>query len=120
MEALLKKLEIGHEGGPVPDRWINNDIKPIEEGRRTWGFWTFHNFCMYLYTGQKELSQLMLFPRGACQLQYIGLYDWKFSHRVRIDMVASHCRHCRRTNYCHDIGGAELTTRGLLLLYVAL
>jgi NCS1 family nucleobase:cation symporter-1 len=51
MEALLKKLEIGHEGGPRPDRWINNDIKPIEEGRRTWGFWTFHNFCMHLYTG---------------------------------------------------------------------
>lgn len=46
MEAFLKKLEIESEGGPEPDRWINNDIKPIEEGRRTWGFWTFHNFCM--------------------------------------------------------------------------
>lgn len=51
MEAFLKKLEVGNEGGPVPDRWINNDIKPIEERRRTWGFWTFHNFCMHLYTG---------------------------------------------------------------------
>ncbi|KAJ5298328.1 uncharacterized protein N7443_006448 [Penicillium atrosanguineum] len=44
MKAFLKKLEIESEGGPEPDRWINNDIKPIEEGRRTWGFWTFHNF----------------------------------------------------------------------------
>lgn len=26
-------------------RWINDDIKPIEAGRRTWGFWTFNNYC---------------------------------------------------------------------------
>lgn len=45
MKALLRKLQLGSEGGPVPDRWINNDIKPIEAHRRTWGFWTFHNYC---------------------------------------------------------------------------
>jgi hypothetical protein len=45
MNSLLKKLQVEVEGGVVPDRWINNDIKPIEADRRTWGFWTFHNFC---------------------------------------------------------------------------
>ncbi|KAJ5825872.1 Allantoin permease [Penicillium riverlandense] len=44
MKAILRKLQVDSEGGPVPDRWINNDIKPIEAGRRTWGFWTFHNY----------------------------------------------------------------------------
>ncbi len=45
LRAVLKKLEVPLEGGTVPDRWINNDIKPIEKGRRTWTFWTFHNLC---------------------------------------------------------------------------
>lgn len=43
LKALLKKLEVKHEGGTVPNRWINNDIKPIESGRRVWSFWTYHN-----------------------------------------------------------------------------
>ncbi|KAJ9610457.1 hypothetical protein H2200_005234 [Cladophialophora chaetospira] len=42
-KRLLKKLEVPYEGGTIPNRWINNDIKPIEKGRRTWTFWTFHN-----------------------------------------------------------------------------
>jgi nucleobase:cation symporter-1, NCS1 family len=44
-KTLMKKLEVPYEGGTIPDRWINNDIKPIEKGRRTWTFWTFHNLC---------------------------------------------------------------------------
>lgn len=44
MNALLERLKINEEHGPAPNRWINNDIKPIEARRRTWGFWTFHNF----------------------------------------------------------------------------
>ena len=35
-------------------------------------------------------------------------------------MVASHNRHCGRTNYCYYLGGAELAARGILLLYVEL
>jgi hypothetical protein len=45
LRAFIKKLEVPHDGGVVPDRWINNDIKPIEKERRTWNFWTFHNLC---------------------------------------------------------------------------
>lgn len=37
--TLLKRLEVKHEGGTEPNRWINNDIKPIEKGRRIWTFW---------------------------------------------------------------------------------
>ena len=29
MKALIKKLEVPYEGETTPDRWINNDIKPI-------------------------------------------------------------------------------------------
>ena len=42
-KTLLQRLQVKHEGGTVPSRWINNDIKPIEKGRRIWTFWTFHN-----------------------------------------------------------------------------
>lgn len=45
LNKILKRLEIDDEGGPIPNRWMNNDIKPVEAGRRTWGFWMFHNFC---------------------------------------------------------------------------
>jgi nucleobase:cation symporter-1, NCS1 family len=41
LKTILKKLEVPHESGTEPNRWINNDIRPIEEGRRTWTFWTF-------------------------------------------------------------------------------
>jgi len=40
---ILKKLEVPNEGGTLANRWINNDIKPIEQGRRTWTFFTYHN-----------------------------------------------------------------------------
>jgi len=42
---LVQILEVPHDGGTIPDRWINNDIKPIEKGRRTWNLWAFHNLC---------------------------------------------------------------------------
>uniref|UniRef100_A0A093VJ29 Allantoin permease n=1 Tax=Talaromyces marneffei PM1 TaxID=1077442 RepID=A0A093VJ29_TALMA len=42
--SLLKRLEVPHEGGTIPDPWINNDIKPVEAGRRKWGFWTFNYY----------------------------------------------------------------------------
>jgi NCS1 family nucleobase:cation symporter-1 len=41
---------VPHEGGTIPDRWINNDIRPIEKGRRTWNFWTFHNLWVLTNT----------------------------------------------------------------------
>ena len=47
MDNLLKRLKVPTDGGLPPNRWVNNDIKPIEVGRRTWGFWTFHNFCTH-------------------------------------------------------------------------
>ncbi|KIW87755.1 uncharacterized protein Z519_11729 [Cladophialophora bantiana CBS 173.52] len=48
--GILRKLEVPYEGGTVPNRWINNDIKPIEKGRRTWTFWTFHNLWVLTNT----------------------------------------------------------------------
>ncbi|EXJ56818.1 hypothetical protein A1O7_07162 [Cladophialophora yegresii CBS 114405] len=50
LTGLLKKLEVPYEGGTLPNRWINNDIKPIEKGRRTWTFWTFHNLWVLTNT----------------------------------------------------------------------
>ncbi|KAI5306750.1 hypothetical protein KEM56_007306 [Ascosphaera pollenicola] len=40
----LKWLEVPHDGGIIPDRWSNNDVKPTEKERRNWGFWTYHNY----------------------------------------------------------------------------
>ncbi|KAK7900658.1 hypothetical protein LTR67_002942 [Exophiala xenobiotica] len=50
LKALIKKLEVPFEGETTPNRWINNDIKPIEKGRRTWTFWTFHNLWVLTNT----------------------------------------------------------------------
>ncbi|KAI1627487.1 allantoin permease [Exophiala viscosa] len=49
-KPLAKRLEVPYEGGTIPSRWINNDIKPIEKGRRTWTFWTFHNLWVLTNT----------------------------------------------------------------------
>ncbi|KAE8355483.1 hypothetical protein BDV28DRAFT_146044 [Aspergillus coremiiformis] len=46
MKSILAYLEVPQEGGQAPTRWINNDIKPVEAGRRSWNFWTFHNFSV--------------------------------------------------------------------------
>ncbi|KAE8379331.1 permease for cytosine/purines, uracil, thiamine, allantoin-domain-containing protein [Aspergillus bertholletiae] len=44
--AILNHLQVPQEGAPIANRWINDDIKPVEICRRTWNFWTFHNFCI--------------------------------------------------------------------------
>ncbi|KIY48482.1 allantoin permease [Fistulina hepatica ATCC 64428] len=46
--SFLRRLQVSREGDTIPNRWINNDIKPIERGRRTWGFWAFHNFWVLI------------------------------------------------------------------------
>ncbi|KAF5862938.1 hypothetical protein ETB97_010979 [Aspergillus alliaceus] len=69
MKAILKHLVVPHERGQVPNRWINNDIKPIEAGRRSWNFWTFHNFCVL--TG----SNISVYMMGS-SLIAIGL-NWR-------------------------------------------
>ncbi|PTB65679.1 hypothetical protein BBK36DRAFT_1169381 [Trichoderma citrinoviride] len=33
---------------PCVSQWINEDIRPIESARRTWTFWTFHNFWLLI------------------------------------------------------------------------
>ncbi|CZR69975.1 related to uracil permease [Phialocephala subalpina] len=40
--SFMKRFEVDSETELT--RWINDDIKPIEAGRRTWTFWTFHNY----------------------------------------------------------------------------
>ncbi|KAB8210767.1 permease for cytosine/purines, uracil, thiamine, allantoin-domain-containing protein [Aspergillus parasiticus] len=42
--TIPKDLQVPQEGGQIPNRWINNDIKHIEADRRTWNFWAFHDF----------------------------------------------------------------------------
>ncbi|KAJ5288655.1 Allantoin permease [Penicillium angulare] len=68
--AFLKRLEISPEGGVIPDRWINNDIKPIEAGRRTWGHWTFHNFWVIVN------SNISTYMTGS-SLIALGLTWWQ-------------------------------------------
>ncbi|KAJ5109997.1 Allantoin permease [Penicillium argentinense] len=70
MNFLLKKLQVEVEGGVVPDRWINNDIKPIEAGRRTWGLWTFHNFWVLIN------SNISTYMTGS-SLIALGLTWWQ-------------------------------------------
>ncbi|PTB50692.1 hypothetical protein M431DRAFT_94416 [Trichoderma harzianum CBS 226.95] len=33
---------------PYVSQWINEDIRPVESARRTWGFWTFHNYWLLI------------------------------------------------------------------------
>ncbi|KAJ6088641.1 Allantoin permease [Penicillium sp. IBT 16267x] len=68
--ALLKRIEINAEGGVVPNRWINNDIKPIEAGRRTWGHWTFHSFWVLVN------SNISTYMTGS-SLIALGLTWWQ-------------------------------------------
>ncbi|KAF4840966.1 Transporter aclS [Colletotrichum siamense] len=39
--GFLQRVEL-----PFVSRWINDDIRPIESKRRTWGFLMFHNFWL--------------------------------------------------------------------------
>ncbi|KAH9227663.1 hypothetical protein K456DRAFT_1775036 [Colletotrichum gloeosporioides 23] len=39
--GFLQRVEL-----PFVSRWINDDIRPIESRRRTWGFLMFHNFWL--------------------------------------------------------------------------
>ncbi|RYP11800.1 hypothetical protein DL765_007592 [Monosporascus sp. GIB2] len=41
LKACIKRMEL-----PYVNRWINEDIRPIESSRRTWGFLMFHNLCI--------------------------------------------------------------------------
>ncbi|KAJ5925302.1 Allantoin permease [Penicillium verhagenii] len=70
LRTFLKRIEINAEGGLVPDRWINNDIKPIEAGRRTWGHWTFHNFWVLVN------SNISTYMTGS-SLIALGLTWWQ-------------------------------------------
>ncbi|KAF3764076.1 NCS1 nucleoside transporter family protein [Cryphonectria parasitica EP155] len=46
-------------------RWINNDIRPIESARRTWGFLTFNNYWLLINTNiSTYLTGSALIPLG--------------------------------------------------------
>ncbi|SPO07077.1 related to uracil permease [Cephalotrichum gorgonifer] len=42
-ESLLKRIELPHGS-----KWINEDIRPVESGRRTWTWLTFHNMWLLI------------------------------------------------------------------------
>ncbi|WEW57075.1 hypothetical protein PRK78_002535 [Emydomyces testavorans] len=70
MASILKKLEVAHEGGTIPNRWINNDIKPIEAARRTWSVWTFVNYWILVN------SNISVYMTGS-SLIALGLTWWQ-------------------------------------------
>ncbi|GBF64861.1 allantoin permease [Trichophyton mentagrophytes] len=70
MNRILKKLEIEHEGGTLPDPWINFDIKPIEAGRRTWSAWTFTTYWVLIN------SNISSYMTGS-SLIALGLHWWQ-------------------------------------------
>nr|XP_036579909.1 ncs1 nucleoside transporter family protein [Colletotrichum truncatum]KAF6787665.1 ncs1 nucleoside transporter family protein [Colletotrichum truncatum] len=41
LRTILQRVEL-----PFVSRWINDDIRPIESKRRTWGLLMFHNFWL--------------------------------------------------------------------------
>lgn len=47
--SFFKNVEV--ESETKTTRWINDDIRPIEAGRRTWTYWTFSNYCMSHHHG---------------------------------------------------------------------
>ncbi|EFE44577.1 hypothetical protein TRV_00643 [Trichophyton verrucosum HKI 0517] len=70
MNRILKKLEIEHEGGTLPDPWINFDIKPIEARRRTWSAWTFTTYWVLIN------SNISSYMTGS-SLIALGLHWWQ-------------------------------------------
>ena len=70
LRRLIRWLEVPDEGTRRADRWYNNDIKPIERGRRTWKFWTFHN--LWVLTDSNISSYLT-----GSSLIAIGLSWWQ-------------------------------------------
>lgn len=81
--GFMKRLEVTSETEAT--KWINDDIKPIEAERRTWTFWTFHNYC------ESPLQNFFIEAdeyRDLGQLKHFDVLDWKLSHRFGIDLVA--------------------------------
>lgn len=67
---FLQKFEVEHEGGTLPNRWINNDIKPIEAERRTWTSWTFMNYWILVN------SNISTYMAGSSLIS-LGLTWWQ-------------------------------------------
>ncbi|RDW93374.1 nucleobase cation symporter-1 family protein [Aspergillus mulundensis] len=57
---ILAKISLPHES-----RWINDDIRPVDAERRTWGFLTFHNFWLLINCNiSSYLTGSSLIPLG--------------------------------------------------------
>ncbi|KAL2826344.1 permease for cytosine/purines, uracil, thiamine, allantoin-domain-containing protein, partial [Aspergillus pseudoustus] len=67
ISTVLKKIQLPHES-----RWINEDVRPVETERRTWGFLTFHNFWLLINcTIATYLTGSSLIPLGLTWWQAI-------------------------------------------------
>ncbi|RDW82878.1 NCS1 nucleoside transporter family protein-2 [Coleophoma crateriformis] len=63
LKEWLKAAEVKSEVETT--RWINDDIKPIEYSRRTWGPWTFHNYWILINANiSTYLTGSALIPLG--------------------------------------------------------
>lgn len=83
--GFMKRFEVASETELT--RWINDDIKPIEAGRRTWTFWTFHNYCESDDgVGEGWTDE----DRDLGQLQHFDVSYWKLSYCFGLDLVAGY------------------------------
>ncbi|KAL4935176.1 hypothetical protein BDV06DRAFT_234578 [Aspergillus oleicola] len=63
----IKRIELPHES-----RWINDDVRPVDKARRTWGFLTFHNFWLLINCNiSSYLTGSSLIPLGLTWWQAI-------------------------------------------------
>lgn len=69
--GIFTRFEVASETETT--RWINDDIKPIESERRSWGFWTFHNYCEQLFANTLSLT-LTLTKKGILVNSNISTY----------------------------------------------
>jgi hypothetical protein len=108
LKALIKKLEVPFEGETTPNRWINNDIKPIGTSLFAIAVLILYLVCYQnipktdrdnCYDNRKGPTNMDLLdlsqPVGLDQHQHFNLYDRELSHCVGLDVVASHHRHHR-------------------------
>lgn len=114
LNTILKRLEIDDKDGPIPNRWMNNDIKPVEAGRRTWGFWTFHNFCICPPPPDYDEHASLTMNRDSNQFKHFHVYDGQFVDCEWLDLVAGRRCYCGGQFVGYDFCGFEFVAGGLL------
>ncbi|KAL4972736.1 permease for cytosine/purines, uracil, thiamine, allantoin-domain-containing protein [Aspergillus desertorum] len=83
--TALRKASLPHGS-----RWINDDIRPVEAKRRTWGFLTFHNFWLLINCNiSSYLTGSSLIPLGLSWWQALICQLWWGNLLATLALVAS-------------------------------